>query len=114
MQCTQLRTTAFSGARVQSGVARCSGPSRSVVVVRAVQDLQGKVVSTGMKQSVVVKVERLASHKSYAKRVRVSKNYTAHNEKLDLDIGDYVRLEGCRPLSKTKRFVVAEVIRAAE
>jgi small subunit ribosomal protein S17 len=83
-------------------------------VVRAVQDLQGTVVSTGMNKSVTVKVERLAQHKKYAKRVRLSKNYIAHNETIELGVGDYVRLEGCRPLSKTKRFTVAEVIRKAD
>lgn len=103
-----------SVARVQSGIAR-GGVSRSTVVVQAVQDLQGRVVSKGMQRSVVVAVERLSPHDKYQKRVRITKRYVAHDDgSLELSTGDYVRLEGCRPLSKNKRFKVAEVLRKAE
>jgi small subunit ribosomal protein S17 len=66
-----------------------------------------------MNKSVVVAVERLSPHKEYQKRVRITKRYIAHDE-MAAQVGDYVRLEGCRPLSKTKRFTVAEVMRKAE
>lgn len=68
-----------------------------------------------MQQSVVVAVERLSPHDKYMKRVRITKNYIAHDDgSTAVSVGDYVRLEGCRPLSKSKRFRVAEVIRKAE
>lgn len=67
-----------------------------------------------MNNSVVVAVERLAPHKEYAKRVRITKRYIAHDAAGAAAVGDYVRLEGCRPLSKSKRFAVAEVIRKAD
>jgi small subunit ribosomal protein S17 len=99
----------------QAGIARSSFSRSGSVVVRAVQDLQGKVVSTGMQRSVVVAVERLSPHDKYQKRVRITKKYVAHDDgSLQLNTGDYVRLEGCRPLSKNKRFKVAEVLRKAE
>lgn len=68
-----------------------------------------------MNKSVVVAVERLSPHDKYMKRVRITKNYVAHLEDaLSVSVGDYVRLEGCRPLSKNKRFKLAEVLRKAE
>jgi small subunit ribosomal protein S17 len=67
-----------------------------------------------MNKSVVVAVERLAPDTRYMKRVRITKRYIAHDEAAAARVGDYVRLEGCRPLSKTKRFAVAEVLRKAD
>lgn len=54
-------------------------------------------------------VERLAPHAKYFKRIRSTKRYTVQDENNVCKVGDYVRLEGCRPLSKNKRFTVAEV-----
>lgn len=68
-----------------------------------------------MQQSVVVAVERLSPHDKYFKRVRITKKYVAHDDgSLDVGVGDYVRVEGCRPLSKNKRFKLAEVLRKAD
>jgi small subunit ribosomal protein S17 len=51
----------------------------------------------------------------YQKRVRITKRYIVQDDgSLSLNVGDYVRLDGTRPLSKNKRFKVAEVIRKAE
>jgi small subunit ribosomal protein S17 len=63
-----------------------------------------------------VTVERLAPHTKYFKRIRQTKRFLAHVEPegLAVSVGDYVRLEGTRPLSANKRFKVAEVIRAAD
>jgi small subunit ribosomal protein S17 len=62
-----------------------------------------------------VEVERLAPHPKYFKRISQTKRYLAHcSESSKPNIGDYVRLEGTRPLSKTKRFAIAEVIRKAD
>ncbi|GBF95869.1 30S ribosomal protein S17 [Raphidocelis subcapitata] len=104
---------AITQQRAFSSSARPAGRCRTVVV-RASQSLQGKVVSTAMNKSVVVAVERLATHPEYQKRVRITKRYIAHDEGSGATVGDYVRLEGCRPLSKSKRFTVAEVIRKAD
>jgi small subunit ribosomal protein S17 len=67
-----------------------------------------------MNKACVVAVERLAPHKEYAKRVRITKRYIAHDADGSAAVGDYVRLEGIRPMSKNKRFAVAEVLRKAE
>lgn len=49
----------------------------------------------------------------YFKRIRQTKRYMAHTEDANLAVGDYVKLSGCRPLSKNKRFTVSEVLRKA-
>jgi small subunit ribosomal protein S17 len=108
MNPVQLRTAAFStSCRVPARLV--SAPSRTTVVVRAVQDLKGKVVSIANNKTAVVEVVRLAPHPKYQKRTRQTKRYTAHDELGQCQIGDLVRLEGTRPLSKTKRFRVAEI-----
>ena len=65
----------------------------------------GVVVSSKMEKTVVVRVERVYSHPQYAKVVRDSSKYYAHNE-LDVKEGDTVRIQETRPLSKTKRLRV--------
>ncbi|MBQ8498987.1 30S ribosomal protein S17 [Chlamydia sp.] len=67
----------------------------------------GVVVSSKMEKTVVVRVERVYSHPQYAKVVRDSSKYYAHNE-LDVKEGDTVRIQETRPLSKTKRWRVVE------
>lgn len=69
----------------------------------------GIVVSSKMEKTVVVRVERVYSHSQYAKVVRDSKKYYAHNN-LDLSEGDKVKIEETRPLSKLKRWRVVERI----
>ncbi|KAL6744778.1 plastid ribosomal protein S17 [Haematococcus lacustris] len=116
MQSAMLRGSAFSGSSLRSSGLRSSTVSRApVVVVKAVQDVKGIVVSTSMQNTVVVSVERLTPHPKYIKRISKTNRFYAHaDEATKPKLGDYVRLEGCRPLSKTKRFKVAEVIRVAQ
>ena len=67
--------------------------------------LQGTVVSDKTDKTVVVKVERRFTHPVMKKVVRRTKNYQAHDEKNEHKVGDIVRIEECRPISKTKRWV---------
>jgi small subunit ribosomal protein S17 len=64
--------------------------------------MQGTVVSDKMDKTVVVEVERRVTHPLYKKIVRRSKKYVAHDESNALKIGDLVRIQECRPLSKRK------------
>ena len=76
--------------------------------------LQGVVVSDKATKTVSVKVERKIKHPLYNKIIRRSKKYAAHDE-MGCKNGDVVRIEESRPMSKTKRWVVAErVSQAAE
>jgi len=73
----------------------------------------GTVVSDKMDKTVVVKVERRYAHPLYGKQVTRSKKYHAHDENNDYHIGDVVRISETRPLSKTKRWRVSELIERA-
>lgn len=54
----------------------------------------------------------MSHHAQYFKRMRTTKRYFAHSDGATaVAVGDYVRLEGCPPISKNKRFNLAEVIR---
>ena len=70
--------------------------------------LQGTVVSDKTDKTVVVKVERRFTHPLFKKTVRRSKNYQAHDEANKFKVGDVVSIEECRPISKTKRWVVLD------
>ena len=68
--------------------------------------LQGVVVSDKGDKTVIVKVERRFMHPLYKKYIRRSKRYAAHDETNAVTVGTQVRIEECRPISKTKRWVV--------
>ena len=70
--------------------------------------LQGVVVSDVQNKTVVVRVERRVMHPVYKKYIMRSKKYSAHDEANAFKVGDVVRIEESRPLSKTKRWVVLE------
>jgi small subunit ribosomal protein S17 len=68
--------------------------------------LEGVVVSDKMDKTIVVKVERRVMHPVYKKFVRQSKKYSAHDEANKFKTGDTVRIQECRPLSRSKRWDV--------
>ncbi|MBA2628518.1 MAG: 30S ribosomal protein S17 [Rickettsiaceae bacterium] len=70
--------------------------------------LQGTVESATNNKTVLVKVERTFTHPLYKKTVRKSTKYAAHDENNECKVGDKVRIEECRPISKTKSWVVME------
>jgi len=72
--------------------------------------LQGTVVSNKMQKTVVVAVERKKTHRLYHKVVTVTGRYKAHDEHNECRLGDVVRIQECRPLSKEKRWRVIEIV----
>ncbi|MFC7049922.1 30S ribosomal protein S17 [Emcibacter nanhaiensis] len=70
--------------------------------------LQGEVVSDKNDKTVVVLVERRFKHPLLKKVVRSSKKYHAHDESNKCQVGDTVRIEECRPISKKKSWKVVE------
>jgi small subunit ribosomal protein S17 len=68
--------------------------------------LQGVVVSDAMDKTIVVRVERRVMHPVYKKFIRRSKKYSAHDETNSYKVGDVVRIEECRPISKNKCWTV--------
>ena len=77
------------------------------------RELIGVVVSDKADKTITVKVETYKKDPIYKKRIKYSKKYAAHDEKNQAKIGDKVRLVATRPLSKTKRYELAEVIEKA-
>jgi small subunit ribosomal protein S17 len=73
----------------------------------------GNVVSTKMQKTIVVEVERRKAHPLYRRVMRTTKKFYAHDEENTARVGDVVRLEETRPLSKLKRWKLQEVIRRA-
>ena len=76
-------------------------------------ELIGKVVSAKNDKTITVLVETYRNDPLYHKRVKYSKKYVAHDEKNVAKEGDTVRLTACKPLSKTKRYVLKEVVEKA-
>ena len=73
----------------------------------------GPVVSTKMQKTIVVQVSRRVPHPLYKRIVTKHKKFYAHDEEGTAHVGDIVRIVECRPLSKLKRWQLAEVIRRA-
>ena len=71
--------------------------------------LQGVVVSDKMAKTIVVEVETHKRHPKYAKRVKYSNKYYAHDEKGEAKVGDVVTIMACRPLSALKRFRLVSI-----
>ncbi len=76
----------------------------------AVKERVGLVVSDKMNKTVVVAVENRAPHPKYGKIVVRTKRYKAHDEENQCKEGDRVRIRETRPLSRTKRWTVAEIL----
>jgi small subunit ribosomal protein S17 len=78
------------------------------------QERRGVVVSSAMDKTIVVKVDLITSHQRYKKVIRRSVKFHAHDERNAAKVGDVVRIVETRPLSKTKRWRLAEVVEAAK
>ncbi len=76
--------------------------------------LVGRVVSDAMDKTVVVEVRDAARHRTYTKIVRRTKRLKAHDEDNEAGVGDVVRIAETRPLSKSKRWRVAEIMEKAK
>ena len=77
------------------------------------QELVGRVVSCTNDKTITVLVETHKKHTLYGKRVKYSKKYAAHDEKNLAKVGDTVRIRMTKPISKTKRYELVEVLREA-
>lgn len=80
--------------------------SRKVIV--------GRVTSSKMDKTIVVSVERRMKHKLYPKFVKKTSKFYAHDEKNECNLNDVVRIMETRPLSKTKRWRLVEIVERAK
>ena len=74
----------------------------------------GTVISDKMDKTIVVRVLRAAKHHLYNRVLKTTTKFKVHDEKEIANIGDEVRIEETRPLSKDKRFRLVEIIKKAE
>ncbi|CAH2068025.1 unnamed protein product [Thlaspi arvense] len=122
---TSLITSSLQALKLSSPFAHGSTPLSSlskpnlfpnprrpalVPVIRAMKTMQGRVVCATNDKTVAVEVVRLAPHPKYKRRVRKKKKYQAHDPDNQFKVGDVVRLEKSRPISKTKSFVALAVV----
>jgi len=75
------------------------------------KNLVGLVVSTKMTKTIVVQVERQRAHPLYRRVVSRSKKFYAHDEQETAHVGDSVRIEETRPLSRLKRWKLKEIVK---
>ena len=80
---------------------------------RVQKNRRGSVVSDKMDKTIVVEVEDRKSHALYGKIVRATKRVKAHDEENTAGVGDLVRIQETRPLSKDKHFRLVEIIEKA-
>ncbi len=78
------------------------------------QERRGVVVSSAMDKTIVVRVEIIKMHPRYKKVIRRSTKFHAHDERNEAKVGDVVRIVETRPVSRTKRWPLAEVVEAAK
>ena len=74
----------------------------------------GRVVSNKMQKSIVIAVERQIKHPIYGKFIKKTTKFVAHDDKDAANVGDLVRVIETRPLSKTKRWLLVEIIEKAK
>jgi len=97
-----------SNATTTSGTASGADTSRAKRKERL-----GEVISNKMTKTIIVRVERRFPHRRYKKVVTGYKKFYAHDEKSEAKVGDRVRIEETRPLSKTKRWRLVQVVEAS-
>ncbi|AFY33907.1 30S ribosomal protein S17 [Calothrix sp. PCC 7507] len=76
----------------------------------AIKERVGLVVSDKMQKTVVVAIENRAPHPKYGKIVVKTQRYKVHDEENKSKVGDRVRIQETRPLSKTKRWQITEIL----
>jgi len=74
----------------------------------------GTVVSDKMEKTIVVSVDTFGVHPIYKKRVKKSSKFHVHDENNTAKVGDVVKFMETRPLSKTKKYILVEVVKSKE
>ena len=81
--------------------------------MKRAKEFVGKVVSSKNDKTITVLVETYKKHPLYGKRVKYSKKYAAHDETNKAKVGDVVRIVETKPISATKHFYLAEIVKEA-
>lgn len=91
-----------------------TGQDTTGEATRSRQVKVGRVVSNKMDKTVVVVVENTVTHRLYQRYMKRTKKFHAHDEENRCNVGDVVEIVSSRPLSKTKRWRVREIVKRAE
>jgi small subunit ribosomal protein S17 len=91
-----------------------AAPAQQQPAKKTRQQKIGRVTSDKMQKTIVVAVESLKQHRVYRRTYKYTTKFKAHDEQNDARIGDIVRIEETRPLSKEKRWRLVEILRRAE
>ena len=112
---TQKSATSTGSKTAPKKVAKKTAPSAdSGETARGGRvEVEGEVISDKMQKTISVLIYRLVKHKKYGKFMRRSSVFKAHDENNTAKIGDTVRIHQTRPMSKTKRWALSEVVKAA-
>lgn len=86
--------------------------SQETVKVKKI--ITGTVISDKMDKTVVVSVERKFIHPTFKKVVKRTKKFRCHDEKNECSVGDFISMREVRPLSKSKRWNLEKVLKAAQ
>jgi small subunit ribosomal protein S17 len=101
-------------AETNSNATTTSGTDSGADTARAKRkERLGEVISNKMTKTIIVRVERRFPHRRYKKVVTGYKKFYAHDEKSEAKVGDRVRIEETRPLSKTKWWRLVQVVEAS-
>ena len=76
-------------------------------------EMVGQVVSDSMEKTIAVQIFRMVRHAKYGKYMKRTSVFKAHDEKNEAKVGDQVRICETRPLSKTKRYKLVEIVERA-
>jgi len=71
----------------------------------------GEVISTAMNKTIVARIITMKLHPKFKKKYQVSRKFHVHDEKAEAKVGDKIKFVECRPLSKTKRWRLVEVVK---
>lgn len=94
--------------------APSTAPAPAATAVRTHRkERVGEVIANKMAKTIIVRVERRFPHPKFKKVVTGYKKFYAHDEKSEAKLGDRVRIEETRPLSKTKRWRLVEIVERA-
>lgn len=77
-------------------------------------EVVGEVVSNKMMKTISVQIFRMVRHEKYSKYLKKTSVFKAHDEKNEAKVGDIVRIYETRPLSKTKRWALSEIVEKAK
>lgn len=79
-------------------------------IINKFRVLQGRVLSNKMDKTIVVSIERFIKHKTYGKFIRRTTKLHVHDENNQCNINDIVSIKECRPISKTKSWMLVSIL----